>query len=86
MAELLSEKDLESVTGGRGGERFRMELTGPYWDNSDGTGTENSLAVGWADLRIEYAAPGKPCPYRIYDKEGPIGWTCRSNFKNVSKE
>ena len=85
MAELLNEDELASVTGGKKGEYFSARLIGPYYKNSKGEGGENTLAVGWSDLKIEYAAPGSPYPYRISDKDGPIGWTCRANIAEIGK-
>ena len=73
--ELLKEEMLEQVSGGKAGEFFSVNLIGPYWIDCDGSGSPNNMAKGWSNLKAECVYPSKPCPYRISDNDGPIGWT-----------
>ena len=94
MADINEIKDevLNEVSGGAGrdaaarpaGNRFAINLTGPYWADSYQSGGPNTLAIGWPNLFAQqYTGCGRAC-FLItkYNNGGyaAIGWSVQGNF------
>lgn len=80
MAQLKDE-ELEQVAGGASAnDRFRINLTGPYWGTAFKENGPYTAAIGWTGLTAGYEAPRGTAPFRIYHNGVAIGFTVRENF------
>ena len=86
MAQLISEEQLENVTGGGAGDvpasgkPMAFYSYGVYWETSYKEGAEYTLARSFTNLYADYAAPKAPAPYLVYHGDIAIGWTTESQF------
>lgn len=83
MADIIAEKEFENVAGGKAGELFSVNLTGPYWQDCNGSGSPNTLAISWPDIKAECVYPNAKCPYRLSRYGTYIGWTVAANFHMI---